>query len=155
MAPRDPKNTNPTPERGVVSVTFDAGGRGILVDQNPVQPVLDKKSGWASVTWQLRIQNNNPRFTVRFGDVVLCDTTDRARVAKNSKIEVEHDGKARRWWKWSFQPATAEGPFAVPYDLFCVYEPGDGSRGTLSLRETLGVDPTMLLPPEPPEPSEY
>jgi hypothetical protein len=156
------------PPQGEVRVTFDAGSGKIEVCPNPVEPMpfgeKDKcgrhKKG--RIVWKLdtTAKNGNDKFGLRLGNVVLCDVNDEGRLAAGGKIKKKfRGGKARYEWEFDFpEPCSCgqcEEPeqIEVPYDIFCSYglkekaEKGKYRRHVLSLRESVGLDPTVLTPP--------
>lgn len=142
------------PLQAVVGVTFDAGRHGIEVSQDPVQAHYDRRTGRAKITWKLQGRNMNPLFAVRFANIVLCDVVDESKFAKKAITKryypptANHDGMVT----WTFKPRDLSAPpFLAAYDIFCTYglkEGGEGgSQQTLSLRQSLGLDPSLVMPP--------
>ena len=154
-------------EEGHVFVTFDAGGQATSVNPNPVRPRLE--DCMATIVWHLDPAiHQNPEWTVHLSNVVLAD-----RGALQLVHDEPSDGGQTWTWKWHHDPADAPGD-VVLYDVFFSYgqgffhlSHGQGGerevqplpvkylrplRQTVSLRQILSVDPSILLPPEPPDP---
>jgi hypothetical protein len=140
---------------GVAQVTFDAGGQATYVNPNPVRPILE--GGLLVVRWTLGRSplHGNEGFEVFFGNVVPCNRWD----AYLAGLQSEGDPYGQVWtWKWpapQIMPSPEEGVLLY-YDMFFCYEPKPLAGGkrphrhvqTVSLREIMSADPTMILPPK-------
>lgn len=136
---------------GQAHVVFDAGGQATYVTPNPVRPILNEKS-WLEIRWTVEpARHANPEFAVIFGNVVPCHMQDARLVGLQS--EPRDEGKG---WYWTWPPPASGDEVILYYDLFFLYGPkaaggGVGSRNaqTVSLRQVLSADPTLILPPKP------
>jgi hypothetical protein len=151
---------SPIPD-GHAQVVFDAGGQGTFVTPNPVRPVLSDDKKLIELHWTIATHplHANSEFEVIFGNIVPCHMKDEYLEGLTSKPE---DGGKR--WKWTW-PVTAEllaseEEVILFYDLFFLYGPkSTGSAGrprntqTVSLRQVMSADPTLILPPKEPPPA--
>jgi hypothetical protein len=138
---------------GIALVTFDAGGQGNAIDPNPVIPALIEENGQTmyQIVWELRGERNtNPGWEAAVGNVVPFDAVDPLLEG----LESTPGQNGRSWvWKWPKQSDGPSIPIAISYDLFFRYVPKKKDLRsvvlrTMSLRETLSVDPTLILPPK-------
>lgn len=150
----------PLPD-GEAHVEFDAGGQATFVTPNPVRPILVKETDGKEmlfIRWTIADPplHSNSGFEVVFGNVVPCHQKDAFLQDLHSEPE---DAKGRIWtWKWPVpdQMPPPEDEVILFYDLFFVYQPkqllGNNPRPknakTLSLRQILSADPTLILPPK-------
>lgn len=147
----------------IVNVEFDAGGLGINVYSNPVNPgrIDDKR---VRITWSLNTRNLDEHFEAYFGNVVLADTEDVAFVAQNGIHAKGPEEVKPTEWSWTYEPASPQQPMLIEYEIFVVTQLKQGNgpaaagsgaeefralcqRKTLSVRQTVGLDPTLLTPP--------
>lgn len=148
----------------IVVVAFNAGTGIIGVNQNPVIPAW-LPDGRVRVTWDLTGVALPPGFMACFGNIVLSDFRDAERIAEkiegeeNKYIDVRHN-PALNQWVWTYTPKGKSFDFQVHYDIFCVFghEEVVGSRmlandagrhhhKVMSMRQSVGVDPTLVTPP--------
>lgn len=152
----------PEPRAGLVYVTFDAGTNGLSVDTNPQAPVLAKDKKIFYIDWVLQAKNTFSEWFVDFGNVIPCDprSLPEGYEFRSDPIDPQ-PGSGQVKWRWTFTPKTeialiSEG--RILYDILCTYRPnpiepiGPPSGGepfhVRSLRESVGVDPTIVLPPK-------
>ena len=136
---------------GEAHVVFDAGGQATYVTPNPVRPILNKDNK-CQITWTVAEppRHANPEFDVVFSNVVPCHMKDAYLLGLHS--EPSDDGRS---WIWTW-PMKDPGEEVIRlYDLFFIYGPKgtDLSRSrntqTVSLRQIMSTDPTLILPPKP------
>jgi hypothetical protein len=157
--PTKPTIIKPIPD-GIVQVEFDAGGQATFVNPNPVRPILDPDGKTLRLTWTLAQSplHGNAGFEVFFGNVVPCFQGE-----YYLQDLVSTFGDFRKSWTWTWPlpqelPPSDEG-ILVFYDVFFCYQPTQlqGTEGgpqrsphvqTVSLREILSTDPTVILPPK-------
>ncbi len=148
----------PIPD-GHAQVVFDAGGQGTFVTPNPVRPILNEEN-WIELHWTIATHplHANSEFEVVFGNVVPCHMKD---TYLGGLISEPKDGGKRWTWTWPM-PDEPEEEVILFYDLFFIYGPKSaGSAGrprntqTVSLRQVMSADPTLILPPKegPPVPA--
>lgn len=135
---------------GEVQVTFDPGSGICLNNPNPSQsrcePSEDGKNKCArgKMVWRLcTTKHGHHCFGAKITNVVPCVQKE----MPDLKSEGSLDGKV---WTWTW-PHTGERPPEVFYEIFISYGPiqCQGHRRIAGLRESIAVDPSILLPPEP------
>lgn len=141
---------------GYVQVEFDAGGQASYVSPNPVRPILEGDQ--MVVRWRMEKAplHANADFEVSLGNVVPCVQEELIGL----QSERDPDGKGWTWrLTWTgLAPSLPEGESFIFYDVFFIYQPkgnppGPGPqkprhRQTVSLRQILSTDPTLILPPK-------
>lgn len=152
-------SASPVPD-GQAYVQFDAGGQSTSVTPNPVRPVLEEHEGKKCLVlrWTLAEPplHANPEFEVIFGNVVPCHKKDAYLGGLVSRPESDD----KHWiWRWPVpDPQLPPGEEVIRlYDLFFIYQPKQSAGGpnrpgnaqTVSLRQILSADPTLILPPKP------
>jgi hypothetical protein len=156
---REEPKEHPIVTDGTVEIQFDAGGPGLSVGPNPVRAAwADQAQSIVQVIWRLKdVRNIMQGWTVLLGNVVPCDCEQLPPTMLDSGPR-----DSGNLWVWRFPwDSHREDTVTLPYELFIVYRPEQVSTSLqtkpsqpieapprlLGLREVIGLDPTVLLPP--------